>query len=245
MNPEDISLAIVQNLPPPSSSDSIHPRNIFELLEFTNDLRIALSLEPSSSSENPPQESASTSVSAQQLPPPPKRVLSESKETITSKQSKEIKASLEGASKSLPNKRNPFKSAREQFGDEVCSFSFSVLPCLLTSLGRTTCSTEVITFDKHGHLLLLSPPAHLFTELSDRECDEWLFQDFPKWRQGPDPPPRGPTAFRSQSDSKVRVRHLAGEREDPRHLQRHRRTGLRQKNCPRTSLLVSFSLFLL
>jgi hypothetical protein len=112
---EDIAFGISKILPPPKPSDSIHPRNIFELFEFTEDLKVAMSFEKpcsgavSSSREEPEPVSGDIIL-------PPKKNSSESKETST--QSKESKSNLDSSSKSSKQK-NPFKSAKEQFSEEV------------------------------------------------------------------------------------------------------------------------------
>lgn len=110
INPEEIAYEVLQTLPP--LLDSTHPRNIFELLDLSNDLKLAMSFEKSTGethreSEPVPQRNA-----------PPKSFTTESKENT--QQSKEIKPNLEINSQPGAARRNPFKSAKEQFGEEVC-----------------------------------------------------------------------------------------------------------------------------
>jgi hypothetical protein len=114
LNYDDIALGIAKNLPPPNPSDSIHPRNIFELLELSDDLKVAMSFENTSTTV-PRERSEAEPVPGEIILPPTKRTASESKETST--QSKESKSNLESSKSS--KQKNPFKSAKEQFGEEV------------------------------------------------------------------------------------------------------------------------------
>lgn len=115
LNSEEIALGVIQNLPPPRFMDSVHPKNIFELLEVSNDLKIGLSLEKSEGDLHD-RAKGETQREPQSFPQerndPPRNLTTESKEN--GKQPREIKANTENT-----NKRNPFKSAKEQFGEEV------------------------------------------------------------------------------------------------------------------------------